>query len=343
MQPLKHPFNIKLIKHKQVNRLIKILVLALLLYAIYSQVFAREDAEDIWASFAQNLNSTNLIWLMPVIALMFVNLSFEVLKWQSLVRNFANIPFFKCFQAVLAGATFSIFTPGRVGDYGGRILLVDAEHNWKAIIATAVGNISQIIVILSCGFLGSAYFFSHYLEFDPYLFKLFLIIGLSLISLTLFGFFNIDLLIPIVRRLPFYDRLQRYLKHLKVLKNYTFKELLVALLLSLCKYLTYSTQFYLMLRFFGFELPILTAYTGIATIYFIQLSMPLPPIVESLARGEIALVIWAFLDPNPLTILAAIFSVFIINIAIPALVGTLFIFKINVLKSLGYEKKTDRN
>jgi len=113
--------------------------------------------------------------------------------------------------------------------------------------------------------------------------------------------------------------------------------LLFALLYATMRYGVYTFQYYLMLRFYGIDAPVLAALSGIATIYLMQTSIPVPPLFGLFARGEIALFVWGFFSTNELNILAASFTLFLINLSIPALLGSVFIVQTNVMKSLGYE------
>jgi hypothetical protein len=75
----------------------------------------------------------------------------------------------------------------------------------------------------------------------------------------------------------------------------------------------------------------------------LQTAIPLPPIVGLLARGEVALKIWGISSQNDLSILAATFTLWVINLIIPALIGLVFILRLNFLKSLGYQQKSADN
>jgi len=330
----------KLLKNKILNAFIKLVIVALLLWTIYRQVFARENIDDLWAVFVGHFAFPNLYWLIALVALVPVNWGIEAQKWNRLIRNFVRLSFWETYKAILAGITVSLFTPNRIGEYGGRILLVPAEHNWKAIIATLVGSFSQLLILLAMGLPGAIYFSKTFLHTEVYLLRAAFVSGLAFVGLSVFCFFNIDLAIPVARRIPFPNWLRRYLKHVAVLQNYTTRELAGVLGLSWLRYLTYSVQYYLALRFFDVPVPFLMGLAGISTIYLMQTSIPLPPVMGLLARGEIALFVWGFFSSNNLNILAASFSVFIINLAIPALLGSLFILQTNVLKSLGYDESS---
>ncbi len=324
-------------KKKLLNFSIKILIAALLAWAIYMQVFSRQDASSLWQSLVQHFTFPNLIWLAVVVLLAPVNLAFESLKWRKLIQTFAKIGFWKTYKAILSGVTIAIFTPNRVGEYGGRILFIEPENNWKAVIATLVGSLAQLLVILSAGLLGLVYFSTHFLEFDWEVLPLVMSLGVVLVGLMVFCFFNIDLLIPVVKRLPYIHFFKRYFKHLLVLKSYSSEELWAALGYAFLRFGTYSLQYFFLLKFYGIPVTLMTGLAGITTIFFVQASIPLPPVMGLLARGEIALHIWGFFSNDQVGILAATFTLFVINIAVPALLGLVFIVQINIIKSLGYE------
>ncbi len=324
---------------KWLNPSIKLLIGCLLGWALYRQVFAGENASGLWLTFKTHFKKDNLGWLMIALTLVPVNLIFEALKFRELIRNFTDPPFFKILRAVLGGVTIAIFTPNRVGEYGGRILFLEAKHNWKIVIATMVGSLSQLLVLLSAGLIGLTWFSARYLDTEPYALPLMLCLGIAFIGLLTFIYFNIDVVVPLAKRIPYIHKLKRYLRHLMVLQNYSRAELLGALGYAAVRYLTYCTQYYLLLRFYDIPVGWVTGMAGIAAIFFVQASIPLPPVTGLLARGEIALFTWGIFSGDRLSILAATFSLFVINIAAPALLGLVFIVQTNILKSLGYENK----
>ncbi|MEL7020479.1 MAG: lysylphosphatidylglycerol synthase transmembrane domain-containing protein [Bacteroidota bacterium] len=329
--------------HKTFNLLIKIVIVGLFLIAIYFQVFARENAADLWATFRQQFNWHQLPYLLAVCLLVPINWGFETYKFKTLMRPTAQLGFWQTYRAILAGITVSLFTPNRVGEVGGRILLVASAHNWQAATATIAGSISQLIVLLAMGFLGAIYFIFYVVQqpFDGV--EWMLVGGILLVVLLLSAFYHTHLLLPFARRLPYYSWWKKRLgRQLGALWAYESHQLSIALLFSLLRYLTYSFQYFLMLHFFGINVPLATAVSGIATIFLLQTSIPLPPVVGLLARGEIALGIWGLFSPLSLHILAASFSLFVINLSLPALIGAVFIAKINVLNSLGYDREDNK-
>ncbi len=318
---------------------IKILISSLLIWILYREIFAKENADQIWNLFVENLKSQPIGWLIVVVLLMPVNWIFETMKWRILIQQFETLSFRKSLAAVFAGVTFSIFTPNRVGEYGGRILFVKPENNWKTVVATLVGSYSQLLAILSFGILGFGIFMSSYLALDRIVMQGVIFLSVALVLMMLFCFYNINLIIPLAKKIPYAHKLKKIVKNVNVLRDYDNKILNRALLFSALRYLVYSLQYYLILRYFGIPIGLMEGLTGIATIYLFQTSIPLPPLMGLVARGELAIYVWKNFSDNEINILAATFVLWMINIIIPALIGTVFIGNVNILKSLGFGKK----
>jgi len=299
-----------LFRNKWINVSLKLAFVLLLCIVLYNQTLGKDNFYDIYETFRR----------------------------KTLVEPIERVPLLRATKGVMAGVSLSLFTPNRIGEYGGRILVVKPENNVKTVVATIVGSFSQMTVLLILGMTGLSYFIHLFLD-TPTIVEYG--IGLAAIlgsGVLLFFYFNVDLAIPIFRRLPL---LRRLVKHMEILRTYESVMLLKALLYSLARYLTYSVQYYLILCFFGIEIDLLTGLASIATIFLIQTSIPMPPISGLLVRGEVALNIWGFFQLNVISILAATFGLWLINVILPALVGTIFILNINILKSLGYDKDGD--
>ena len=312
-----------------------------LCYVLYAQIIAKDNIADLQSTFLLQLSTQQIPWLLGAMLLMPLNWALETEKWRKLIRSFENLSFGLAFKAVISGVTLSMFTPNRIGEYGGRILYVSPENNWKAVIATLVGSFSQLLILLSCGLVGLFYFSLSYLVVDNYITYSILAMGIGFISLLLFCFFNIELIIPIARKIPWPNFLNSFIRQFAVLKRYDAATLFQVLKLSFLRYLVYSLQYYLLLRFFGIDAPFIPAMSAIASIYLLQTSIPLPPLWDLIVRGNIAIYIWSFFSTNELSILAATFGLWILNLIVPSLVGLVLILNTNVIKSLGYEKNNN--
>ena len=313
------------------------MLVGLIGYALYQQVVAGEDQRELWTNFMAHFRAgEHLYFLLAAVALVPLNWAWETAKFRFLIRAFTTKSFWESYRIVLAGVAVSIFTPNRVGEYGGRVLLVEARYNWKVVVATLVGSLAQLLTLLCCGLLGGGFYLSNYLLPDEPLLPYGIAALALLVSALLFLYFRISRTVQFTKNWPFPRWMRRYLRHLIVLRNYRKRELLVTLGYSLLRYFTYCSQYYLLLRFYGIDIGYPTALAGAATIYLLHSGLPLPPVVGFLARGNIALLVWGVFTTQTLDVLAASYSLFTLNLAVPSLIGAVFILQTNLLKSLGY-------
>jgi uncharacterized membrane protein YbhN (UPF0104 family) len=333
---------ISLSNNRLLNISIKLIVGLLLLWILYLEIFTKEDINQIWTTFLDRWRTRPIGWLLAVLLLMPVNWIIENFKWRVLLKEIEPLTFWQSQSAIFAGVTFSIFTPNRIGEYGGRILFVKAIHNWKAVIATLVGSYSQLLVILSFGILGFGLYMADYFAVEKTVLQSVLFLSIVLVVVLLFCFYNIPLLIPLVHKLPFANRLRGLTRNVGVLESYDNATLSRALGYAVLRYLIYTLQYYLILRYFAIDIKILEGLAGIATIYLFQTSIPLPPLMGLIARGNLAILIWGNFSDDQLGILAATFILWIINLILPAIIGSLVVSKVNIVRSLGIGSQSSK-
>ena len=328
---------------RYINWFIKSAIALLFGLLLWYDIFDREDFQEIKHLFFTELKGENVYWLVACVVLMPLNWAAETIKWGFLVRRVQDVMFWQAYKAVFAGITTSLFLPNRVGDFGGRILFLKSKNAMKVVVSTFVGSWAQQLILISFGFLGFTYFLVILWHVDRIILDLVVALGVGFVIILLFMFLNLEIFVPVFRKIRLIYKFPRLIKSVNVLRQYSRRELLRTLLWAFIRYVIYSIQYFLILRFFGIDVDILRGASCIATIYLLQTSIPLPPIVGLLARGEIALKIWGIFSANELSILAATFTLWVINLIFPALIGLLLILKLNVLKSLGYEKKSQHN
>ena len=324
---------------RYVSWFLKVIAIGLFIFLLWYDLFRKDNFQDILALFLKELDGENIVWLVLTLLLLPLNWIMETLKWLPLVRHVQRLTFFQGLSAVFAGVTFSLFFPNRTGEFGGRILFLKKKNAIKGVLSTFIGSWAQQLVLISFGFLGFAYFLITLWKIEKIIIEGVIALGLGFVILLFLIFLNLELVVPVFKKIKILYRFPQFIKNVNLLRQYTRRELLNTLFWAFMRYVIYSLQYYFMLRFFGIDVPIIQAASCIATIYLLQTSIPLPPIVGLLARGEVALKIWGLFSNNALSILAATFSLWVINLIIPAFIGLIFILKLNLLKPLGYEKE----
>ncbi len=311
--------------------LLKLLLLALVGYVLYDQIVLNKDMATIKYQLQKGLEGSNWIYLVGCVLLMPINWLIESVKWRMLILPWKNLTKIDAMKAIYAGISVGLVTPARIGEYGGRLLLIDGEDRIKSIPATLISSIAQNISNIIGGYIGALIFCYCYFSFNRFVYIVGSILGLLVIIMLCALFFNISKL-----KLDGLNRwwLGKLLnKQAHIISQYDRPILKRVLTLSYLRYLIYCTQYVLILDFLGLELSLLAAFSGVAVIYLFQSGIPLPPILSVIARGELAIVIWSLFTANVGGILVATFGLWVINLVFPALLGLLIILNVNFLKS----------
>ena len=127
--------------------IIKSTIIILAFWFIYRRLFVKENIETTVLSFKNDFHQITFIKsLVFIVFLMLVNWSLETFKWKYLIRKIENVSFIKSFVAVFSGITVSTFTPNRVGEYAGRVFILEKANRWEAVLITILGSLSQLLI-----------------------------------------------------------------------------------------------------------------------------------------------------------------------------------------------------
>lgn len=314
--------------HKKVIEvIIKVCIFTLLFFAIYKQVFRNKDASQIVQSLQSGLESPGVILLLMVGFLMTVNWGIEAWKWRLLMEKVEPVRYGKSVLATFSGITFTLFTPNRIGEYGGRLLFLKNPFQVDAVIVTILGSVSQIVVTLTWGMI--AFFALPDLVVgqltwsEPWMKIPVLLIPLVVIT----GYFNIEALYDILKKVS-----SRTIKVLQALKYYTKPELLKILMFSQLRYLVYCLQYILLFYAFGIDVLNMEGLLIVAFIFFVITIVPSIAALELGIRGNVALFMLGSTTENEVGIIAATFCLWFINLVIPAVVGYVFILSVKIFK-----------
>jgi hypothetical protein len=278
-----------------------------------------------------------------ILFLMLVNWSIESVKWKILIDKIERVSFFSAFKAVMTGVSVSLFTPNRTGDYLGRVFILEKGNHIEGVFVTLIGSFAQIVVTFSVGLFCFLSFLDNYLRI-PYHIPDFIIISLiflvpCLVFTILLFYFKIGLLTDFISNyLP--RRWERFIQYTHVFSFYKSKELLVILLLSLFRYLVFSAQFLLLLRIFGAELPVSQGIILIPVIYLVMALVPSIALTELGVRGSVSIFViglyfkkFGMGDPDAeLAILTSATVLWLVNLIIPAIMGTFFVFSLKFFR-----------
>jgi len=310
------------------NIVIKVLILIGFVYVIRNYI-SSNNWTDIGASISKDDLYSRWYLIPVIIILMPVNWLLESKKWHVVMNNYSEINYGSAVISILCGITCGLLTPARVGEFMGRLLLVKSEDKKVSVYASFLCSISQNIITLILGLVSVVVFITYINAIDIAVSTL-LIVNVIIISIGLCLYYNHKTLISYLSFTTFYKKHLLFISEHKVSLGLLNR----VLLLSLLRYLVYGTQYVLILCFLGLSSALYYNVVAIGTIFLIQSTIPLPPMMGLLARGEIAVFVLGVLSySTPIGLLAA-GLIWVINLICPALLGLAYLMKMNIWKSV---------
>ncbi|MCF8302275.1 MAG: flippase-like domain-containing protein [Bacteroidales bacterium] len=330
---------------KRYNILIQVLIIILAYGFIYREIFYERDILHTLELIGQSVSSPKFLQgLILVFLIMFINWGVEAWKWRYLIKTIERISFLRSFKAVFTGITVSFFTPNRIGEFFGRVFILDKAKPLKAILITIIGSMAQLLTTLLVGSICMLIFIPNYFPefysdyFYLYIALIFIVFILDLFLVLLF--LNISIITSFTQKI-ISSRWQKLRNYFNVFAEYHSRELLIVLLQSILRFLIFSTQFYLLLRIFDVNIPYPEGMMLIALVFFVLTAIPTIALSEIGVRGSVAIYfISQFFTsfgelPQPIKIgiLSSATALWFINLALPAIVGAIFVFDLKFIRN----------
>jgi hypothetical protein len=304
-----------------------------LLYVIIMQVRTQPHLEESWSRMRQ-VDREGVFLIALTLLLMFVNWGLEAAKWKLSLRDVHAVSFFQAYKAVLSGVSISVTTPNRVGEYLGRMLYMPEGKRLKVIAVTLVGSLSQLLVTLITGAIGLLVLRKELIAdglVNPLFFTPLCIgVGAVVLILTVF-YFNLS---RIEKWFETLFRQRSWLYLVAAVQGFGSKRLFAILLLSFARYCTFVIQYIALFRLFRVDVPAVTLFWLMSLVFLALAVIPtVAVVVEFGVRGEVCLQLVGLFTANSLGIVLTSLSIWLVNLVIPALIGSLLILGIRVFKS----------
>lgn len=326
--------NIKIIG----NYVVGPLVFLVLAWFIWLQITRQTDWHDSLRRIVLAVNGPDRWRLWLVLLLMPVNWGIEARKWQLSMRPDGGVPFKDAFRAIFTGTTMASFTPNRMGEYLGRILYVQEGRRVAAISLTMIGSMAQLLVTLVAGTIGLIELFPllhreslrGHPRFDWSLPLTLVVTGTILLGLGLF-YFGFPKWAGKWSRVRWINRLGAFIT---VLENFDRTMLMRILFLSFVRYIVFVIQYSLVFPVFSVSLGFGQVWQGMSVVFLIMAVVPTFTFLTELGlRWGASIQVLELFSPNTVGIFAASFAIWLINLVIPALIGSLLIVSTKLFKS----------
>jgi hypothetical protein len=247
--------------------------------------------------------------------LVIVNWGLEALKWQLLLRHSIPVRWFDALKYVLSGVTLGFITPGRTGEFAGRMILLPEGKRLQTIVLSMLGGIAQIIPIVIFGILISVIGPFHVLGQT---------IDITLLSIALLCFITVYFFF---NRCCEWHWLRTYLLKIDVSSAIlpTLQQKAIVMALAFLRFGVFVLQYALLLK--AADIPFTASFAPIGWMLLLQSFSPAVALLDLGVRGNIALWVFNAFGLMNNSVLAAVFLVWFINLCFPALVGYFFILQ----------------
>ena len=287
--------------------IIKLLIVIGAFYFIYDKLTS--DKSLNWEKFWELADEKfTFLVVFGLLLMSFANRFFEILKWKNLVSTIHTISVGEATKQVLGALAAGIFTPNGIGEYAGKALYFNKNQTKKVVFLNLVCNGIQMILTIVFGTIGL--FILGYWQWVIVIILLscFLILASFLSKKIKIKSYSIEKLLQKINEIP---------KHVHNRNN----------LLALCRYLTFSHQYYFLFLVFGVDLPYATMMATIAVVYFLASSLPSFQFLDFAVKGSVAVFFFGKLGVNDWIVVFVATLMWFLNVVLPVVMGCYYVLK----------------
>jgi hypothetical protein len=311
---------------------VKIVIVLLGVWILYKKLFHNQNITQLWTDLKSSVVTTNNI-ILTLLALLLVpvNIYLEGIKWKFQLKPIENISNWKSFLSIFTGITAGMFFPNRMGNFLGRIFMLEKGDRIKAAMVTIVGGMGQMIATVSIGLIAAIFFVKKHLV-------LLTISVILIVVLLLIMYFNIQFLKYFQFLIPkkFKEKTKEYFE---IFSLYSKTELLKILAISFLRYFIYTFQFVILIWAFNIPLTYFKAMIPISLTYILMMIIPFITITEIAVRGSVSILVfekWLIINNISTSYGVMVFSasslLWIFNIAIPSIIGLFLTYRLKFFR-----------
>lgn len=316
---------------KAISFFLKATIVLFAFWFIYHKLVANENLKEFGRLIKQISRLEIILVLSTVFLMMLLNWGLEAVKWKRLISQVERISLWRAVESVFCGLTWAVFTPNRIGEYGGRVFFLSPKRRIIGVVAMAVGNIGQMVLTNIFGAASLCIFIYRFVDIDYRLFYALVVLSVMFCLFFIIFYFNIKWLNGILLSIRF---TRKYKKFYSILGRYRKKELLNILLFCLARYAVFSTQYFILFHWLIPEIHYLDILMMISILFFVQSTLPSLDLFDIGVRSVTASYFFSSVTNQDVAVIACTASIWLVNIIIPAILGTYFVFKLNFFGSL---------
>jgi uncharacterized membrane protein YbhN (UPF0104 family) len=305
--------------------LLKAVILVLAGLFIYHRVNNNANLKQFETLIAHVSRKQVIVTMSFVVLLMVVNWVLESFKWQYLTRALVKITAWEAIEAVFCGLTWAIFTPNRLGEYGGRVMFLPNRKRIHGVFAMAVGSFGQNVITNVLGLTALMWFAYTFHPLNVWAAVGLSFVAISFMVLILVFYFHIRWLVMLLNKISF---LRKYHRFFDIMGRYRAAELLNIMWFCLARFFVFSFQYYLVIHLLMPQIPLFPMMMMVFILFFIQSALPSLDLLDVGVRSMTASAFFVYITDQKLAVIAAVSAIWLINLIIPAILGSVFVLKL---------------
>lgn len=264
-------------------------------------------------------------YLLLCIMLLFANVLTEGSKWYLLTSSVEPTSYSRAFSSYLAGMACSLITPNRIGDYPGRIFYLRKGNTFRYVNVSILGAMSQLSAIFIFGLVGLMYY---NIAFPSAIAETALGLCLAGNIFLAIVYWRFENWLPEIAKIKW---LKRFALYGKLLNRVSFKKQTIVLVLSILRFSIFTAQYLFLLRWMNVSVPLATGFCTAALFFWIIAVIPSFALAELGIRGNVSLYLFLHFSSNTVGVLAATSGIWLLNIVLPSIFGSILIMRMRLL------------
>ncbi len=279
--------------------------------------------------------TNGLLIIFSVFILAFINWLFESEKWRVLASHLEKTSILKAYTGVLYGVALGMITPKRLGEYAGRIVVLQKENRIKGLLLNSLASLTQLSATLAFGLIslivalvlfdsGNELFIYNHIYPIAFSFTVFAAI-----------FFIIIFIKPIIKVVSRFTKSKKWQNYLQAFNYVSSKTKYKLFTLSVLRYIIFTLQFYLLVKIFGVEISFLAFLVLQSIVYLVMTIIPVSALAESGVKSSVVLLVFGAFpllagNYHDAALISSTLSLWFVNLVIPSLAGILLSFINNI-------------
>ncbi|RYG21652.1 MAG: hypothetical protein EOO07_02050 [Chitinophagaceae bacterium] len=301
---------------------IKIGLAVMMVLFLYSKLNNNRSIREL-KEIANSLDVTNAVLvLIGLLALMALNWASEAYKWKLLIAKVQFIKFSTSVHTIVCGISLGTITPGRIGDFGTRMMLLPPYKRVFGTVMLGVGVFAQIIMFNILASIALPIFL--YLYKPEYMNVVYVMMfaNPTYCAILLILYLNVGSLDKLISKIGF---LRRYQRFFTILSSYSRLFLIKVIGICLFRFAILVVQYYLLIHLLIPTITVAEVILMITLWFAIQSTIPSIDILNVGIRGVTAIYFFGFVTDKHAAIAVITTVIWLVNLIVPSIIGLFLI------------------